>query len=262
MAGHGFRQHIGGGEIDEFQAWLRIICRHFIGSLVAFSQSTSRGGKLDDWRQPRPRDQPCASTSGRQNQSLETPLGVLAIEPMSGYDLGLMIRHSVGHFWNESYGQIYPNLNKLANEGFVSCKTERQKGKPDRRIYSITEKGRERLTKWLGVPPQPEIPRNELLLKLFFGEQVSTQILIGYVERMAKEHRALLELLERAEREEIDKNQHYPDAPFWKMAAHFGQMEMKAHLRWAEETLAELKKIARKRWNHSEARQEKRHAGK
>jgi hypothetical protein len=64
---------------------------------------------------------------------------------MSGYDLGLTIRHSVGHFWNESYGQIYPNLKKLANEGFVSCKTK-QKGKPDRRIYSITEKGRERLT--------------------------------------------------------------------------------------------------------------------
>ena len=197
----------------------------------------------------------------RFSSSMEVLLGVLAIEPMSGYDLGLTIRGSVGHFWNESYGQIYPNLKKLAKDGFVCCKTERQKGKPDRRIYSITVKGRDRLTKWLAVPPQPEIPRNELLLKLFFGGQVSTQILIGYVERMAKEHRALLELLERAEREEIDKNQHYPDAPFWRMAAHFGQMEMKAHLRWAKETLAELRKIARKRRNHSETRQEKKHAG-
>ena len=193
---------------------------------------------------------------------MEVLLGLLAIEPMWGYDLGLTIRQSVGHFWNESYGQIYPNLKKLANEGFVSCKTERQKGKPDRRIYSITDKGRERLTKWLAVPPQPEIPRNELLLKLFFGGRASTQILIGYVERMAKERLTLLDLLERAEREEIDKNQHYPDAPYWKMAAHFGQMEMKAHLRWTEETLAQLKKIARKRRNRSEIRREKRHAVK
>ncbi len=193
---------------------------------------------------------------------MEVLLGLLAIEPMSGYDLGLTIRQSVGHFWNESYGQIYPNLKKLANDRFVSCKTERQNGKPDRRIYSITEKGRERLTKWLAVPPQPEIPRNELLLKLFFGGRASTQILIGYVERMAKERLTLLDLLERAEREEIDKNQHYPDAPYWKMAAHFGQMEMKAHLRWTEETLAQLKKIARKRRNRSEIRREKRHAVK
>src|SRR5580700_540907 len=198
----------------------------------------------------------------RSSSSMEVLLGLLAIEPMSGYDLGLNIRASVGHFWNESYGQIYPNLKKLASGGFVSCKTERQKGKPDRRIYSITEKGRERLTAWLAVRPQPEIPRNELLLKLFFGAQVPTQILIGYVERMAEERRALLELLERAEREEIDKNQHYPGAPYWRMAAHFGQMEMRAHLRWAQETLAELKKLARKKRKHSETRQEKRHAGK
>lgn len=193
---------------------------------------------------------------------MEVLLGLLAIEPMSGYDLGLTIRGSVGHFWNESYGQIYPNLKKLANGGFVSCKTERQKGKPDRHIYSISEKGRERLRKWLAVPPQPEIPRNEMLLKLFFGEQVSPQILIGYVERMVEERRALLNLLEQAEREEIDKSLRYPGAPYWRMAAHFGQMEMRAHLRWAEETLAELKKIVRKQRSRSEAAREKRHAAK
>jgi PadR family transcriptional regulator AphA len=193
---------------------------------------------------------------------MEVLLGLLAIEPMSGYDLGLTIRGSIGHFWNESYGQIYPNLKKLAGGGFVNCKTERQKGKPDRRIYSVTEKGRARLTEWLTVPPQPEIPRNELLLKLFFGEQVPTQILIGYVERMAEERRALLSLLERAEREDIDKNRHYPGAPYWRIAAHYGQMEMRAHLSWAEETLTELNKIARKRPGHSETRREKSHAGK
>ena len=193
---------------------------------------------------------------------MEVLLGLLTIEPMSGYDLGLTIRASVGHFWNESYGQIYPNLKKLATGGFVSCKTERQNGKPDRRIYSITEKGRERLTEWLAVPPQPEIPRNEMLLKLFFGEQIPTEILIGYVESMAKQRRALLELLERAEREEIDKNQRYPGAPYWRMAAHYGQMEMRAHLHWAKETLAELNKIARKQRGYAKTSQEKRHAGK
>ena len=193
---------------------------------------------------------------------MEVLLGMLAIESMSGYDLGLNIRASVGHFWNESYGQIYPNLKKLAVGGFVSCKTERQKGKPDRRIYSITEKGRERLTGWLADPPQPEVPRNEMLLKLFFGEHVPAPILIGYVEHMAEECRLGLDLLERAEREEIDKNRHYPGAPYWKMAAHFGQMEMRAHLLWAQETLVELNKLARKQRSHLDPREDKRHAGK
>jgi len=181
---------------------------------------------------------------------MEVLLGLLAIDSMSGYDLGLTIRSSVGHFWNESYGQIYPNLKKLAADGFVTAKMERQKGKPDRRIYSITKKGRERLRKWLAVPPQPEIPRNELLLKLFFGERAPAGVLIGYVERMVEEHSAVLVLLEEAEREGIDKNLQYPGAPYWRMAAHYGQMEMKAHIAWAKETSAELKKLARKERIH------------
>lgn len=183
----------------------------------------------------------------RSSSSKEVLLGLLAIDSMSGYELGQSIRASVGHFWNESYGQIYPNLKALAKEGFVSSKTERQKGKPERRIYSITNKGRERLRKWLAVPPQPEIPRNELLLKLFFGPQIPAEVLIGYVTHMAEEERAILSLLEDAEREQINNLlSHYPGAPYWRMAAHFGQEELRAHLRWAEETLAELRKIAKK----------------
>jgi PadR family transcriptional regulator AphA len=197
----------------------------------------------------------------RSSSTSEALLGLLTIEPMSGYDLGLVIRESIGHFWNESYGQIYPNLKRLAAEGLVASKRERQEGKPDRRIYSITAKGRERLAAWLAIPPQPEIPRNELLLKLFFGAQTDAEVLIGYVQVMVETHRALLEEFEKTERE-IARQREYPDTPFWKIAARFGQIEMEAHLRWAEETLAQLNKLARKRRGPSKARKEKSHAGK
>jgi DNA-binding PadR family transcriptional regulator len=193
---------------------------------------------------------------------MEVLLGLLAIESMSGYDLGINIKASVGHIWNESYGQIYPNLKKLAAGGFVTSKAERQKGKPDRHIYSITKKGHERLAKWLAVPPQPEIARNELLLKLFFGAQGPTDVLIGFVEQMAEREGAVLRELTRLEHEEIAQSQQYPGAPYWKMAARFGQMELQAHLRWAEETLAELRKIARKQQADEESHKEKRHAGR
>src|SRR5271154_4939079 len=103
----------------------------------------------------------------RTSSSTQALLGLLTIEPMSGYDLGQMVRASIGHIWSESYGQIYPNLKKLAAGGLVSRKTEKHKGRPDRHIYSITNKGREQLARWLAVPPQAEIPRNEMLLKLF-----------------------------------------------------------------------------------------------
>jgi len=191
---------------------------------------------------------------------MEVLLGLLAIQPMSGYDLGQTIRGSVGHFWNESYGQIYPNLKALARDGFVSAKTERQKSKPDRNIYSITKKGRERLAKWLAVPPQPEIPRNELLLKIFFGVQTAPEILIGYMERMLKNERAVLQELTRIEQEVLSQNQEFPDVPYWQMAARFGQFELEAHVRWAEETLAELNRIAAKQHSHTETIKESENA--
>ncbi len=182
----------------------------------------------------------------RTSSSAQALLGLLTIEPMSGYDLGHVVRGSIGHIWSESYGQIYPNLKMLAHNGLVECKTEKHKGRPDRRIYSITNKGRDQLAEWLRVPPQPEIPRNEMLLKLFFGSHVPVQILIENVERMAEHHHALLEKFKKTEKDDIDKNMRYPDAPFWKMAAQYGQIEMEAHLKWADETLRELRKRVEK----------------
>jgi PadR family transcriptional regulator AphA len=188
-------------------------------------------------------------------------LGLLTIGPMSGYDLGQAIRTSVGFFWNESYGQIYPNLKNLAAEGLVTSKTERQKGKPDRHIYSITKKGRERLAAWLAVAPQPEIPRNELLLKLFFGAQVPAEILIGYVEAMVEKERALVQKFIETGKA-VSAQQQFPDTPYWLLTARFGQLELEAHLRWGEEALAELRKIAKKQQRLAESGKGKSHAGK
>ncbi|HEY1743443.1 MAG TPA: PadR family transcriptional regulator [Granulicella sp.] len=193
----------------------------------------------------------------RISSSTQALLGLLSIEPMSGYDLGQNIRASVGHIWNESYGQIYPNLKKLAAAGFVTSQEETQKGKPSRQIYSITPKGRDQLAEWLGIPPQPEIPRNEMLLKLFFGSQVPASILIAYVERMVLEHRALLERFTHLENEEIAQLKHRPEAPFWRMATRYGQLEMEAHLRWAEETLVTLHKLDKQQKKDAAAKKEK-----
>jgi DNA-binding PadR family transcriptional regulator len=193
---------------------------------------------------------------------MEVLLGLLTVAPMSGYDLGQAIRTSVGYMWNESYGQIYPNLKKLEAAGFVESKAERQKGKPERRIYSITKKGRKRLEAWLAMEPQPGIPRNELLLKLFFGAQTSPEIQIQHIERMVERESANLREFKRIEEEELPKNQQYPDAPYWKMAARFGQLELKAHMRWAEETLEELQKIAKSQRKTSEGGKGKNHAEK
>ena len=173
---------------------------------------------------------------------MEVLLGLLTVGPMSGYGLGQAVRTSIGHFWHESYGQIYPNLKRLAAAGFITGREERRKGRPTRLVYSITGKGRERLAAWLAVDPQPEVPRNELLLKLFFGAQATPRTVTCFVERMAASERAILKRFAGIEKE-IARNSRFPDAPYWRMALRFGQLELAAHQRWARETLAELHRL-------------------
>jgi hypothetical protein len=119
-----------------------------------------------------------------------------------------------------------------------------------------------RLARWLAVEPQPEVPRNELLLKLFFGAQAQPMTLNAYVERMAERETAVLERLKRAQREEIVQMGSYPDAPYWKMAARFGQLELEAHLHWAQETLTALRAGVERGKHRISTGKARRHAGK
>src|SRR4051812_17053194 len=94
-------------------------------------------------------------------------LGLLTLKPMSGYELRRLIAQSIGHFWGESYGQLYPSWKRLESAGLTTKRSEAGK-KREKFFYSIPAKGRERLQEWLRLPPKPQPPRSELLLKLFF----------------------------------------------------------------------------------------------
>src|SRR3989442_5298099 len=88
---------------------------------------------------------------------------------MSGYDVKKLIERSIAHFWSESYGQIYPILNRLAAEGLAERRRERQRGKPDRHVYSLTSKGRPELLRWLALTARLQPLRSAVLLKTFPG---------------------------------------------------------------------------------------------
>lgn len=172
-------------------------------------------------------------------------LGMLAAGPGSGYDLKKRIEGSVAHFWQESYGQIYPILARLAAEGLVDRRLERQKGKPDRQVYSITPTGLERLGRWLGEPVPEEKFRSELLLKLFFGRRRSVEETIRHVERFRERQQALVRIFAERERELRRKHGAHPGLPYWLMTLHFGQYRTDALLRWSEETLKTLERLGR-----------------
>jgi DNA-binding PadR family transcriptional regulator len=102
----------------------------------------------------------------RSNQTETAVLGALSVQPMTGYALREAITNVLGHFWSESYGQIYPTLAELQRQGHV----ERHGSSRTRSsTFAITASGTARLKELLAQPVQAVPPRNGLLLRLFFG---------------------------------------------------------------------------------------------
>ncbi len=167
-------------------------------------------------------------------------LGLLSLGPMSGYDIRQLISQSIGHFWSESYGQIYPGLKRLAAAGLVVKKTERKKGSPDRHVYSLTAEGREQLRRWL------KVPRNELLLKLFFGGQVSPSVSRAHVQTYLESHEKELLVYGAIAKKLRKEEAHDPQLPFWLMTLNMGRHHSAAIVKWCKETLAELEELERR----------------
>src|SRR5437899_10500693 len=106
----------------------------------------------------------------KENKSRYAILGMLALKPASGYGIKKLMEQSTSNFWSESYGQIYPILKRLTEEGLATSHAEKQEGKPERNIYALTEQGKAELVNWLGEPAEEAPARIETLLKLFFGQ--------------------------------------------------------------------------------------------
>ena len=80
-------------------------------------------------------------------------LGLLTWRPLSGYDLKVTIEQSLGNFWSESYGQIYPQLTQLAQDGLIEPEAEPSPSGRSKKVYRITDAGRRALADWLAIPP-------------------------------------------------------------------------------------------------------------
>ena len=187
------------------------------------------------------------SRAPRASTSRFAILGVLGFGAMSGYDVKKLIERSIAHFWNESYGQIYPILNRLAAEGYAERRREKQRGKPDRHVYSLTDQGRQELARWLAVPARREPFRNELLLKLFLGAEGRVADSVAQIEQYEASQRAYLEMyvgIERRLREELAG---HPQLPFSLVTLHYGQHRCRAMLAWCAESMRALKRLEGRR---------------
>jgi len=125
-------------------------------------------------------------------------LGLLSRGPATGYEIKKSFEDegAIGYFLEASFGAIYPALGRLTEEGLVDLKVEQQDGKPDRKVYSLTESGRAAFKDSLRVSPGPDRFRSEFLFLLLFADLIPHDHLRHLIDERLEDYRQKLHELE------------------------------------------------------------------
>lgn len=172
----------------------------------------------------------------RTSQTETAVLGALSIEPMSGYALRATIVETLGHFWHESYGQIYPALARAEDAGHVR---RRSGGRTSGSVFELTDAGRRRLRELLTEPVETGPARNALLLRLFFGNVLGPG---ACRELLADAERRAADALETyaAIRRELAHEDDDPGRPYRLLTLSYGEAMARALRQWARESAVVL----------------------
>ena len=179
----------------------------------------------------------------RENKTRYAILGVLITAPGSGYDIKKNCDTGISYFWNENFGHIYPVLKQMEKEEVITKRVEQNEGKPNRNVYSITQKGRDELYQWLMRPIEPSPQRIELLLKLTFAKLVPAEVIIEELELIKAKHSKSLEDFRQKENgffcdDRVKKDKGYP---YWLSTLRYGILDAEFRIRWCEETIERLR---------------------
>jgi PadR family transcriptional regulator, regulatory protein AphA len=160
-------------------------------------------------------------------------LGMLRLGQRNGYEIKQLVDRTVRFFWAISYGQLYPELRRLEEAGYVTSADDPQGGR-QRRAYTLTPEGEDVLVEWLRQDSADDTQelRDEGLLKLFFIDAINPADAAAIAGSAADRHRRMIATLEAVERD------FHPTARGPRAVLDFG---LDYH-RWCAERFARMQK--------------------
>ncbi|HBX24628.1 MAG TPA: hypothetical protein DEF34_13505 [Desulfotomaculum sp.] len=172
-------------------------------------------------------------------------LGLLTYQPMSGYDLKQVFDTSINFFWTAQLSQIYRELSMLEKKGYVTSRIEPQEGRPDRKVYSLTQEGNKSFLEWLNRFSESLLlpVRDEFNIRIFFGSRLPKEELVFQLNKYIRELRLGLELyntLDNSLRQYAEALLRPEEEFYWRLTVKKGIIMAEAAIRWAEECLQEL----------------------
>jgi len=164
-------------------------------------------------------------------------LGFLNYRPFSGYDLKKIFDRSVRHFWPADQSQIYRTLSRLSENGLAEMEYIEQQHRPDRKVYHITDAGKEELRIWLKTPLPFEESRSADMIQVFFAGQLSNEEAVEMFRRAADYLRAGLAVYDSIPQDPQEYAE-FTSSPrefhFWMLTLDAGKAIAKANIAWLE----------------------------
>jgi DNA-binding PadR family transcriptional regulator len=169
-------------------------------------------------------------------------LTVLSERPATGYDLSKQFEETVACYWKATQQQIYRELGRMEHQGWVSCEVVPQLGRPDRKVYALTDAGRQELFRWAAEPSTPTSIREDLLVKVLGGAYVPTSQLLEEVRRRRDVHARQLTAYQHREGEFLAAESLPPQEQFRYLTLRRGILYEQEWIRWCDEVITFLEK--------------------
>ena len=173
-------------------------------------------------------------------------LACLTERPMTGYELAKTFDASIGFFWKADHQQIYRELSRLRDRGYILGREVVQSGKPNKLVYTLTSEGRAALRHWAARPSSPASIKDDLLVRLYALDSVDIEPLRADLMARLEHHR------DRFLRYERILNKRFPDgtaspADTGKLLGlRIGLRHERTVAEWCEEAIEALSAIVHK----------------
>ncbi|MDC7124206.1 MAG: PadR family transcriptional regulator [Spirochaetales bacterium] len=178
----------------------------------------------------------------KENRTKYVILGLLNHEDLTGYDIKKQVENNLSNFWDISYGQIYPELKKLENYKFISCRIDNSENGSLKKIYSITETGRTELISWLESSTRDERIKFEFLLKLYFSAEIKKDITIKNIDDFIDRHSNKIKLYEKFD-SNLSAALDNKDHKYRYLTLLFGIYMEEAFVKWGNEAKTFLENV-------------------
>lgn len=172
-----------------------------------------------------------------------TILAFLLESPHSGYDLGKSFQTSVSSFWKASHQQVYRELARMNKEGLIEYEMIEQKGRPNKKIYSITEKGRAEFQDWYISVSLPSSIREDLLVKVLSASHMPKVVLEKQIIDRLHLHQDQLQYYKEKEHEIKAANFGDLKNKFIYLTLRRGILNELEWINWCYEVLSEISEI-------------------